>query len=232
MPDVCSAGAGGKMLAEFVFSGIYPAYLAARPGVNYPRHSPESEERRRRAITAAVALTANTPQAPQRYERQLLGRYQRGEINIEQVISLLDASVYQVLYHSQATGPVSEAELQGLLAQARSFNTRHYLTGILLYSDGRFVQLLEGPEPVVRALYAKIQQDRRHTQVVTVSEGPGPGRRFADWSMGLGRTAGPATAQALDTLLVQEELPAPELAEPYLWALLRAFGVPFEEPGR
>ncbi|MDJ0364481.1 BLUF domain-containing protein [Hymenobacter sp. H14-R3] len=193
---------------------------------------PESEDQRRRAITAAVALTANTPQAPQRYERQLLSRYQRGEINIEQVISLLDNSIYQVLYHSQATGTVSEAQLQSLLAEARGFNTRHQLTGILLYSDGRFVQLLEGPEPAVRALYAKIQQDPRHTQVVTVSEGPGPSRRFADWSMGLGRTAGPAAAQALDALLVQENLPAPELAEPYLHALLRAFGVPFEEPAR
>lgn len=193
---------------------------------------PESEEQRRRAITAAIALTANTPQAPQRYERQLLGRYQRGEINIEQVISLLDGSIYHVLYHSQATGLVSEAELRTLLAEACSFNTRHQLTGILLYSDGRFVQLLEGPELEVRALYTKIQQDRRHTQVVTVSEGPGPGRRFADWSMGLGRTAGPAAAQALDALLVQENLPAPELAEPYLHALLQAFGVPFQKPDR
>ncbi|GAB3635136.1 hypothetical protein GCM10027422_07260 [Hymenobacter arcticus] len=192
---------------------------------------PESEEQRRRAVTAAVALTANTPQAPQRYERQLLDRYQRGEITIEQVISLLNASIYQVLYHSQATGTVSEGELQSLLAEARSFNTRHQLTGILLYSDGRFVQLLEGPEPEVRALYAKIQQDQRHTQVVTVSEGPGPGRRFADWSMGLGRTAGPAAAKALDALLVQEDLPAPELAEPYLRALLQAFGVALAEPG-
>ena len=65
-----------------------------------------------------------------------------------------------------------------------------------------------------------------------MSEGPGPGRRFADWSMGLGRTAGPAAAHALDALLVQEDLPAPELAEPYLRALLQAFGVPFGEPGR
>lgn len=186
---------------------------------------PESEEKRRRAIAAAVALTANTPQAPQRYERQLLARYQRGEITIEQVIHLLDVSVYQVLYRSQATNLLTEKELEHLLEQARSFNVKHHLTGILLYSDGCFVQLLEGPEREVRILYARIQQDARHTQVVTVSEGPGPGRRFADWSMGLGRLATPAMAQALDDVLAQEATLAPELAEPYLQALLQAFGI-------
>ena len=185
----------------------------------------ESAEQRRRSIALAVALTANTAQAPLRYERQLLERYQRGELTIDQVISLLDNSIYQVLYHSVATQPLREAELQALLEQTRSHNAQHQLTGILLYSDGRFVQLLEGPEPAVRALYPRIQQDRRHTQVVTVSEGPGPHRRFADWSMGLGRVAGPEVAQALDAVLAHEASLAPELAEPYLRALLQAFGV-------
>lgn len=185
----------------------------------------DSEVQRRRLVARAVAVTANTALAPRRYERQLLDRYQQGELTIEQVVSLLDASVYQVLYRSVAVQPFAEAELHSLLENARSFNVRQGLTGILLYSDGRFVQLLEGAEQPVRQLYARIQQDPRHTQVVTVSEGPGPGRRFADWSMGFGRVAGPEVAAALDTVLGQELMPAPEVAEPYLLALLQAFGV-------
>lgn len=185
----------------------------------------DSQAERSRIVARAVAVTANTALAPRRYERQLLDRYQRGELTIDQVISLLDASIYQVLYHSVAVQPFTEAQLQALLEQARGFNGRHCLTGILLYSDGRFVQLLEGDEQPVRQLYARIQQDPRHTQVVTVSEGPGPGRRFADWSMGFGRLAGPEVAEALDTVLGQEIVPAPEVAEPYLLALLQAFGV-------
>lgn len=185
----------------------------------------ESEDVRRRMVAMAVALTANTKLAPQRYERQLLDRYQRGELSIDRVISLLDNSVYQVLYQSNAVSSMTEPELRTMLLQARSYNAQHHLTGILLYSDGRFVQLLEGEEQAVRQLYAKIQRDPRHSQVVTVSEGPGPGRRFADWSMGFGRVAGPGVAEALDTVLGQELAPAPEVAEPYLLALLQAFGI-------
>lgn len=185
----------------------------------------DSQAERSRIVARAVAVTANTALAPQRYERQLLDRYQRGELTINQVISLLDNSTYQILYHSVAVQSFTETEIQALLEQARGFNGQHCLTGILLYSDGRFVQLLEGDEQSVRQLYARIQQDPRHTQVVTVSEGPGPGRRFADWSMGFGRVAGPAVAAALDTVLGQELAPAPEVAEPYLLALLQAFGV-------
>ncbi|TDN40134.1 BLUF domain-containing protein [Hymenobacter sp. UV11] len=185
----------------------------------------DSQTERSRIVARAVAVTANTALAPQRYERQLLDRYQRGELTIDQVISLLDASTYQVLYHSVAAQPFDEAQLQALLERSRNFNGRHSITGILLYSDGRFVQLLEGDEQQVRQLYARIQQDPRHTQVVTVSEGPGPARRFADWSMGFGRVAGLEVAEALDLVVSQETLPAPEVAEPYLLALLQAFGI-------
>lgn len=187
--------------------------------------SANSEERRRQAIAWAVAVTADTPLAPQRYERQLLDRYRRGELLIEQVLDLLDASVYQVLYRSRAVEPFSEDQLRQLLAQARAHNARHHLTGLLLYSDEQFVQLLEGPEVAVRTVYARIQLDPRHTQVVTVSEEPGPVRRFADWSMSFGRLADPGVAQALDAILVPETPPAPEMVAPYLRGLLEAFGL-------
>ncbi len=173
----------------------------------------------------AVALTADTPLAPQRYERRLLARYQRGELTIDQVIELLDASVYQILYRSRATSPLSEAQLLELLDQARCYNAGHDLTGLLLYSDGRFVQALEGPEAEVRALYARIQRDSRHRQVVTVSEGPGPHRRFAGWSMAFGQVPGPAVERVLGAVQAQEPLPGPHLEDPHLQALLEAFGV-------
>ena len=189
-----------------------------------------SDEERRRAVAWAVAVTANTPLAPKRYERQLLDRYQRGELTIEQVIHLLDTSVYQVLYRSRAVRPFSEAQLHDMLVRARAYNVRHQLTGLLLYSDGRFVQVLEGPEEVVRALYARIQQDPRHTQVVTVSEGPGPGRRFADWNMGLGRTIEPGTTAALNKLLVPDGPPHPENVGLYLRGLLESFGLSADPP--
>ncbi|MBF9239299.1 BLUF domain-containing protein [Hymenobacter sp. BT683] len=140
-------------------------------------------------------------------------------------MNLLDVSQYHVLYRSLATQPFTETQLEDLLASARPFNAANQLTGLLLYSEGRFVQVLEGPEAAVRALYARIQQDPRHNHVVTVSEGPGPGRRFGEWGMAFGRVAGPAVVRAFDTVLAQDPVPGTPTDSALLLALLQAFGV-------
>ena len=187
--------------------------------------SPLQEAQRRRLVAAAVGLTANTPLAPKRYERQLLARYQTGDLTIEEVIDLLDTSTYHVLYRSRATHALTEADLQALLDWSRPYNAQHQITGLLLYSDGRFVQLIEGPAAVVQALFAQIQQDLRHTQVVTVSDGPGPQRWFADWQMAFGNVS----AAELNHTLQVVERHSPVLmpvADAHVQTLLHAFGLP------
>ncbi len=187
-----------------------------------------TEAERRRAVAYVIALTADTPLAPQRYERQLMARYQRGELTVDQVIELLNVSIYQVLYRSWAAQPWSGAQLQELLGKSRDYNAGYGITGLLLYSEGCFVQVLEGPEDAVRALYAKIQQDPRHTQVLTVREGPGPHRYFADWSMDFGYVAKQEVEQVLDALYT-EPTQALISKDPHLQALLQAFGIREEE---
>jgi hypothetical protein len=189
---------------------------------------PLSEAERRRAVAAAVSLTANTPLAPQRYERQLLARCQAGELAIDQVLTLLEQSTYHVLYRSRATPALTEADVQALLKRARTYNAQEQITGLLLYSEGHFVQLFEGPEAVVRPLYARIQADPRHTQVVTVSEGPAPQRWFADWDMAFGHVD---ALELQQTLGVVENHTGPliPIRDPHLQTLLQAFGLP--DPG-
>ncbi|MFD1469830.1 BLUF domain-containing protein [Hymenobacter caeli] len=186
--------------------------------------TPLTEAERRRAVAYVIALTANTPIAPQRYERQLLARYQQGELTVDQVLESLDASIYQVLYRSRTAEPWSVTQLQALLNKSRHYNAAHGITGLLLYSDGCFVQVLEGPENAVRTLYANIQQDPRHTQLLTIREGLGPRRYFADWSMDFGYVEKQEVEQALD-LLYTESTQALVSKDPYLCALLRAFAV-------
>jgi hypothetical protein len=95
--------------------------------------------RRQRLVAAAVALTADTPLAPKRYEWQLLACYQTGELTINEVLARLEASTYHVLYRSRATQTPTEADLRPLLEWLRTHNACHQITGLLLYSDGRFV---------------------------------------------------------------------------------------------
>ncbi len=89
-----------------------------------------------------------------------------------------------LIYASAASRPMGAPELAALLAVARAQNARLGLTGMLLYDEGSFFQVLEGPADVVQALYLKIEQDRRHTEVTCIIREPIPRRCFGAWSMG------------------------------------------------
>jgi hypothetical protein len=93
--------------------------------------------------------------------------------------------VYQLIYKSQSLVPFEEPELLALLQQARTFNRDHGITGLLLYTpDGRFMQVLEGSQPEVRALYYNhIALDPRHFNCLVICEGFSPKRSFTEWSM-------------------------------------------------
>lgn len=143
-----------------------------------------TEAARRRAIAWATALATNTPLAPQAYEQALLERYAVGELTLDQVLLHLDTRVQHVLYRSRATMAFSEDQLGALLTESRAWNEAHGITGLLCYSNGQFVQVLEGTPEAVHQLYARIQRDQRHQQVVTLHDAAGEQRFFADWQMG------------------------------------------------
>ncbi|RFP66856.1 BLUF domain-containing protein [Hymenobacter lapidiphilus] len=87
-------------------------------------------------------------------------------------------SLFQLVYQSQATPPFAEAALEALLRKARIYNQAHHLTGMLLYVEGRFLQVIEGPEPALNHLYGLIQRDQLHMEVRTISYGPKPPALF------------------------------------------------------
>jgi hypothetical protein len=95
--------------------------------------------------------------------------------------------MFSLVYISSAIHAQSEAELVVLLDQSRRDNLAAHVTGLLLYKDGNFMQLLEGPEEAVRALMEKIKVDNRHQNVIVLLEEAIERRQFADWSMGFQR---------------------------------------------
>jgi hypothetical protein len=91
---------------------------------------------------------------------------------------------YRLVYVSRATAPMSRAALVELLQQSRAHNSVRGITGLLVYRDRSFVQVLEGEQAQVDALYATIAADPRHTDVVLVGSEHDAARHFPDWSMG------------------------------------------------
>lgn len=91
--------------------------------------------------------------------------------------------LYQVLYLSNAQHLLSDDELDVLLDQARSRNAQNGLTGMLVYHDGSFIQILEGEKPVVQKVLNSILNDSRHDNIIVVDEQEISHRSFPDWGM-------------------------------------------------
>ena len=92
--------------------------------------------------------------------------------------------IFQLVYQSTAAWFPSTEELLALLERSRANNARLQITGMLLYHEGHFLQLLEGDEAPVRELYQVIAADERHKWVSLVMTGPNGTRDFPDWTMG------------------------------------------------
>ncbi|WP_420457024.1 BLUF domain-containing protein [Rubrivirga sp.] len=115
--------------------------------------------------------------------------------------------MHALLYRSRARPGLLASDLNDIIATAQAHNPTIGVTGLLLYGElsaipgapGEFVQWIEGPEDAVEALYARIENDPRHSEPSVLARGPvaelqkGSGLRlvsdrlFSSWSMGLVR---------------------------------------------
>lgn len=89
-----------------------------------------------------------------------------------------------LIYSSVATRPLGDDDLAHLLEQSRRSNEQEAVTGVLLYRNGYFLQLLEGPDAAVRAKLDRIKHDDRHTKVRVILEDHIDQRQFPEWTMG------------------------------------------------
>jgi len=88
-----------------------------------------------------------------------------------------------ITYFSSTTRPFTSRELVALLAQCREQNARIGITGMLLYKDGEFMQVLEGTPSIVRRKFLSIRLDDRHENVTVIRDEAVDSRQFSDWSM-------------------------------------------------
>jgi hypothetical protein len=84
---------------------------------------------------------------------------------------------------SQAKESTTLASLAVILAQARSLNEQNHITGVLVYGQQQFMQLIEGEEAVIAELYERIARDPRHQNVFKLADKAIAARSFSQWSM-------------------------------------------------
>jgi len=76
-----------------------------------------------------------------------------------------------------------KSKLYKILVDSRVSNKLADVTGLLVYVDGKFLQVLEGEQEVVTVLFEKISKDRRHKDVKVVYETGIERRTFNAWQM-------------------------------------------------
>jgi len=99
----------------------------------------------------------------------------------------MESTLHSLAYFSRNSiaGDPDEMRRQigDILSTARSNNLRHGVTGALLFSDGCFAQVLEGPRASVETIFEHIQCDPRHCDVTILHLHPVEQRSFPAWSM-------------------------------------------------
>lgn len=92
--------------------------------------------------------------------------------------------LFHLIYVSTAVAPMSDEALAELLQQSRARNLENRITGLLLYKNGHFMQVLEGDEAAVMKIFASIECDPRHKSIDVLRAEYIQYRDFPDWSMG------------------------------------------------
>ncbi|QXV65481.1 BLUF domain-containing protein [Mucilaginibacter sp. 21P] len=111
-----------------------------------------------------------------------------------------------IVYISKSAYPMHENQLLDILHSSRIHNAAVNISGVLLYSEGTFIQLLEGRDKIIDALYKRIQADERHTNVITLVNQTTDEKSFEQWLMGFAVTDANKTEKLVGYLKSLNEL--------------------------
>lgn len=93
----------------------------------------------------------------------------------------------QIGYFSTARELQDAQAVHGILTESRRANRRDSISGLLVAGERRYLQVIEGPDKPVEALFDRIKRDRRHLAVATFLNRTITERSFGNWSMAFRR---------------------------------------------
>ncbi len=95
------------------------------------------------------------------------------------------AELIHLVYASAAAQDLQEKDIRDILKISVTNNYASDITGMLLFAEGSFLQVLEGEKNAVQGLFEQIKKDSRHWDVIKIFEERIDSRFFGDWSMGM-----------------------------------------------
>lgn len=88
-----------------------------------------------------------------------------------------------LVYVSSSRRHLDDPEILEILRTSQKNNARRDITGMLLYKEGNFLQVLEGSDTAVAELMETLERDDRHRGLIVLSKKPIHERQFPNWSM-------------------------------------------------
>lgn len=94
--------------------------------------------------------------------------------------------IFNLVYCSQISEGVVSSDVDAIIATSQRRNALLGITGVLVFGSGVFFQWIEGPKAEVLGLVKRIETDRRHEMMVTLSTDEEVRERiFPSWDMEL-----------------------------------------------
>lgn len=90
----------------------------------------------------------------------------------------------RIIYTSQALEPFSKRDFLDMLHESRAYNSIDNISGVLMYGNGTFIQIIEGEQENVNDLFTRILRDSRHKEVKLILDSFVDSRYFSNWAMG------------------------------------------------
>ncbi|AUS05992.1 BLUF domain-containing protein [Pseudotamlana carrageenivorans] len=89
-----------------------------------------------------------------------------------------------ICYISDSNRDVTINNLNELYSAAKANNSKNHITGVLVYKNHNFLQVLEGAQELVDETFERIKNDSRHNNIFKVISTSIEGRIFEDYNFG------------------------------------------------
>ncbi|MGB5506871.1 MAG: BLUF domain-containing protein [Sulfurovum sp.] len=89
-----------------------------------------------------------------------------------------------LIYVSKAEENVDYTEILNILTHSWKYNHNSYISGMLVYDDRHFIQIIQGPIATIDKLFARISHDPRHTDIKLIGEELLHDRNCSGWGIG------------------------------------------------
>ncbi len=75
---------------------------------------------------------------------------------------------YAIVYLSTASEDLEEEVIENILKSSKTWNNQNDITGLLLFSEGSFFQIIEGEKNTISELFENIKEDDRHHNIMQI----------------------------------------------------------------